>query len=315
MTHQLKKILLFTCIVLASIYLIEYAIDLSYKKRVHFKYNWLLKHEIDREVMIFGSSVAYHQFDPVIIRNTIGRSVYNMGWDGIFFVQYQGLMKELLTYTTKCKYVVIACDFDNLWKNKYITRPDLFYAHLSNKYVYEALHEMEPEKIFRAKYIPGYKLTLLNKNFYQEIFYAWPNDTSINNMVYFPSDKSWDPMNDVKPFYAKCDPEIYASMKQVIASYTKKGIKVILVIPPINKEGYNKVKNPDFIKNKYRALTSSDVFFFDYTTDSLCKSRKYFHNYSHLNKEGANIFSHTFANDLNKVISKKTTMTGPNDSH
>jgi len=49
------------------------------------------------------------------------------------------------------------------------------------------------------------------------------------------------------------------------------------------------------------ALTSNNVFFLDYTKDSICANEEYFTNYSHLNGKGAVIFSQTVSHDINKL--------------
>ena len=104
-----------------------------------------------------------HQFDPAIIKNVTGLTSYNMGWPGMFFIQYEGLLNEYMDYEKKCKCIVIACDFDNLGRNKLITRPDLFWAYIWNNNVYSSLNNIDYKETFHARYLPGYKLTLLNK--------------------------------------------------------------------------------------------------------------------------------------------------------
>ena len=299
MNKQLKQVLLFTGILLAVVSLVQYAIDALYRKRVTNKFIMVFKHEVDKPVMIFGSSVAYHQFDPAIIRNVAGSDAFNMGFPGMFFSQYNGLIREYISYEKQCKAIVIACDFDNLGKNKLATRPDLFLAYLGNTNIYNSMYDIEPRKAILARYLPGYKLTLMNKSFYTDILVGrqYPNRQS----GFEPLNSKWE-VTKREPFNSRYDEGVFIDFKETMNLVTQKGIKVILVIPPVYEEGYKLILNAETIKSKYRSLVGKDVFFLDYTGDSICKTKSYFRNFTHLNADGAALFSHTFATDLLKII-------------
>jgi len=300
MKPHIKHIALFLVLLLGLVYTIEYGIDTCYKKRVTNKFSLLLKHQVDPQIMIFGSSVVYHQFDPKIINQVSGYSAYNMGFPGMFFIQYNGLIKEYLSYEKQCKAIVIGCDFDNLGRNDLITRPDLFYAWLNNGNIYHSLQEIEHEKIFHARYLPGYKLTLLNKAFYTDMLLSKPlTDTMAG---YEPINTTWEPTKANQPFNARYREDVYDQLKATVDEISSKGIKVIIIIPPVYEEGYKLIQNAELIKSKYRSLSNKQVYFLDYTGDSLCRSKENFHNFTHLNATGATVFSHTFAQDLLKII-------------
>lgn len=299
MKGKIKPTLLFLLLLLILIYGIQYAIDALYRQRVDNKFIKILKHQTDAEVMIFGSSVAYHQFDPQIITHITGHSAYNMGFPGMFFEQYDGLIQEYLSYQKQCKVIVIACDFDNLGKNEYVTRPDLFYAYINNRNVYSSLYKIEPRKAFMARYVPGYKLTLLNRAFYNDILIARPYKN--NSMGFEPLTTAWE-VTKRDPFNSRYEEQVFARFKETINEITQKGIKVVLVIPPVQQDGYKLILNAETIKSKYRSLVSKHVHFLDYTGDSICRSKDYFRNFTHLNANGATKFSHTFAQDLLKII-------------
>ena len=300
MNRYARLTILFLGILLAIVYTIQFSLSWCYRNRVSQKFTKIFRHEIDPQIMMFGSSVMYHQFNPNTIKTVAGRTAYNMGWDGVFFVQYNSLIKEYLSYEKHCTYIVIGCDFDNLGKNELVTRSDLFLAYLDNNFVYESLHDIEPEKMFRAKYLPGYKLTILNKSFYKDIL--MPGKDSDTLKGYDPSDVLWDKIGVDTPYNARYDDHIFTELQSTINEINGKGIKVILVMTPVYKEGYKLIQNAADIKSKYKSLANKNVFFIDYTTDTICNTKTYFHNYSHLNKDGAERFSGIFAKDLLNII-------------
>ncbi len=296
MKKNLQQIALFSFILVCLIYGVQWAVESAFRHRVKHKFTRIFNSEVNPEIMIFGSSVAYHQFDPELIKVNSTDKAYNMGWDGVFFVQYSALIKQYLTYQTNCKVLVMACDFDNLGKNELITRPDLMLAYLNNPFVYHSLHEIEPGNMLKARYVPGYKLTLLNKAFYKDIAFAGKNEDKLSG--YDPIDIPWDVTDSVKPFTARYNDTIFNELRAVVDEVAAKGIKVVIVMTPVYEEGYKLITNAEEIKDKYRSLVKKNVYYFDYTVDSICRSKEYFHNYSHLNKTGATLFSNNFASRL-----------------
>lgn len=299
MKKNIRPILLFLLTLLVIVCAIQWSIDYCYKKRVSNKFTKVFRHEIDEDVMIFGSSVAFHQFDPKIIKDVTGLSAYNMGFPGMFFAQYNGLMKEYLEYRKQCKAIVIACDFDNLGKNELATRPDLFYAYVNYDNVYRSLYEMEPHKAFCARYLPGYKLTLLNKAFYTDMLIGRRYPDGYNGFEAL--DSKWE-VTKREHFNSRYDESVFLKLKETTGEINRKGIKVIFVIPPVYEEGYKLILNAENIKSKYRSLVGKDIYYLDYTNDTLCRSANYFRNFTHLNSRGATAFSNTFAHDLSKII-------------
>jgi hypothetical protein len=295
-----KQYILFPLLLLIFLVLLQRTLDTLYKRKSEDKISLIMKHDRDAEIMIFGSSVANAQFSPIEIEQGTGLSVYNMGWDGVFFTQYNGLIKEYLRYQNQCKCIVIACDFDNLGKNELITRPDLFYAYLDNKYVYESLHDIQPQQIALARYLPGYKFTLLKWTYYRHLLYSSRDKNRYRG--YIARHKPWEVIDSTTKITGRFDPTVYKKLQQTLSLITQKGIKIILVIPPVYKTGYKLITNAEEIKSYYHALQKGNVFYIDYTTDTICLNRNHFYNFGHMNGDGASVFSKKFAGDLRKIL-------------
>lgn len=284
--------------------LLQWVLDTLYKRKSEDKISLVMKHAPDAEVMVFGSSVANAQFSPLEIEQGSGRSTYNMGWDGVFFTQYNGLIKEYLSYQQKCKCIVIACDFDNLGKNELITRPDLFYAYLDNKYVYESLHDIQPHPVMLARYLPGYKFTLLKWPYYSHLLFS--SHDKNRYLGYIPRHTPWEVTDSSTKITARFNKNVYNKLKATLNIINNQGIKIVLVIPPVYHTGYKLITNAEEIKNYYRALQKDNIFFIDYTTDTICLNRDHFYNFSHMNGDGASVFSKKFAGDLRKILDSAT---------
>jgi len=296
MKKNLLRVVLFSSVVLILLYALQLGIDYRYYKNGSSKYSKLMRHELDPDVMLFGPSTVIKHYDPNIIKKLTGYSAYNMGYDGMFSLQSTGLIYEFLTYTQKCKYIVIG-GIHFLDRDWVIARTDLFYAYLNNENIYQSLYDIEPKKIALARYLPGYKLTLLNKTFYKNLIIS-PIDTS----------QGYDPIKDtvpnfleLKPTKSKIDDYVVSKIQTSINDIVKKGIKVVIVIPPIYTTGYHLLPNMDAIIEKYRLMAGENVFFLNYSKHPMCKEQRYFNNNTHLNILGATKFSEMFSNELIKI--------------
>jgi len=296
MKKNLLRVLVFSFVTLILLYALQLGIDYRYYKNSSSKYSKLMRHELDPDIMLFGPSTVIKHYSPTIIKRNTGFSVYNMGYDGMFSLQSSGLIYEFLSYTKNCKYIVIG-GIHFLDRDWVIARTDLFYAYLNNENIYQSLYDIEPKKIAFARYLPGYKLTLLNKTFYKNLILK-SDDASLG----------YEPINDTTPNFVKMNPVDYkideyvvSKLQTTINDIQKKGVKVIIVVPPIYSNGYHLLVQMDDIIEKYKSMAGGNVFFINYSKHPMCKEQRYFNNNTHLNVLGATKFSEIFSNDLMQI--------------
>ncbi|MCC6684771.1 MAG: hypothetical protein IT247_06850 [Bacteroidia bacterium] len=276
------------------------------------KINLLMSHQIDPELMIFGSSVALVQLDDSLITAQTGMTTVNMGLSGVSFQQYRGLAKEFASYTTKCKYVVFVNTPFELITRNLLYEAFNFYAHLGNSTMYKSLAEIDPVLVNKMKYIPCYPLTVYGSHFYRlsreghkerkgikphapkpdgflpvNIFQF--NDESLRNVQNHSLNI---PVSDTMVNY----------FKEIISLYNAKGIKVILLSPPVEKGMNDRISNGEQLAATWQQLAGTKNYFMNYDTDSLGTQRELFYNFTHLNSKGAAVFSKKFASDLKTLV-------------
>jgi len=297
--------LLLLAVPLVVLYLFQKVIDTAYNKRSKHKFNDVFEHKTDCPVMIFGSSVANVHLDPRVFRDSLNMECFNEGLHGLFFAQYNCLINEYLSYQKKCRCIVVGCDIDNLGNNASITRPDLFLSHLSEDNVYNSLSFLQPKEMTLAHYLPGYKLTLLSKQFYRSIFFP-PSVSNINGYEPVSLTEKWQATVDT-PFSGLLDPVVFNKLKTISAAITNKNIELIFLMMPIYNKGYALIKNADAIKACYRELEQSNphIHFIDYTKDTMCNNQTYFYNYSHMRENGAKVISEKTAHLVKQILESK----------
>jgi len=259
-----------------------------------------MQKSINPEVAVFGSSVALVHFDPTIINSSTGLTCFNFGLDGTPLIQYKGLLEEFSSFS-KSKFVVISIAFDEFANRQQIQEIYKFLPYMNSDRIYKSLYDIDPKTSWRAKYIPFYSFTLLDKYFYSYSTAGLKGTPSkldpyeINGFV--PVDRSWDAkkQNIAKPFQVEISSKVVAQFKEVIDFLNSKKIRVVLVLSPVYKTGQSMILNLSDVRLQCENLIRGDNTFYDFTKDSVCENQTYFYNYSHLNRTGAKVFSEKFA--------------------
>lgn len=271
------------------------------------KVNWIMSHSIDAEIPIFGSSVAHVHLNPKIIQNMTGRSCYNLGMFGINLSQYNGVLHEFMTYT-QSENIVIVGTFREFESRDKLYAASSFINYIDNKFIYESLKSIDSVQTIKASYVPFYKFILFNRDFYfsaiKSLFISSPMPFDDSNLGFMPMNDSWQPVksSNKKGMESLIDSDVVEIFRNTITLANKKGIKVILVFPPIYIEGQEQMVNLVEIIDVFKNLAGKQNIFLDFTSSNICLEKKYFYNNLHLNSKGADAFSTEFAIKLKDVL-------------
>lgn len=270
------------------------------------KINTIMSHCIDSEVMVFGSSVAFVHFNDSLISKICGIKTFNAGTDGANYQQCSGLIEEFISYTNECKYLVLAFTVHDYTKRTAIYEITRYLPHISNSNVYKSLNQIDFTTTFKARYVPGYAFTMYNNSFYDLVkngYANWKTDMQckVNGWFPFPN-KDFDSSAMIgitdSTFVLPVDEDILYDIIDLRERLRKKGIKLIIVLPPIEKGMLPKLHNLNEYREKLTDMAGDTSAFFDFTKSALINNRTLFYNYTHLTKEGAQLFSSEFAEKL-----------------
>jgi hypothetical protein len=272
------------------------------------KINRLMAHEIDPDLVIFGASNAFVDFDPDIIQKETGLSVFNMGIDGTPFVQNQALIREFADYTKNCKYVVMAGSFISFKERAALKSPGKYYPHFHKPYVFNTFRKIDPDLSLKLRYVPFYKFVAYDEAFYKSVAKGYAQLAGMKvqdpeRKGFLPKKEKWN--KNLDQTFAEqevetitFDPAILKDYRETLAELNEKGIKAFLLITPLQADGQTLFANLDALRDTFRSLAGTENVFIDYTTDEINRYKRYFYNYSHLNATGADTFSAMFARDL-----------------
>lgn len=300
MKRFLKNILIFSIALLGLLVVEDAATTYAFHKKTTRKYvvwNDIVHDNINADLIILGNSRAWCQYSPQILDSVLGTNSYNIGIDGSCFNR-QLARYELYRYyiPNAPKYVIQNVEFFTLGHTVGYER-EQFMPYLIYPYFREQICQIEPFS-FGELYIPMYRYYV--NNVYDEFTtYDFPVKKG-----YFGKDNKWDgsKLKETEPCIQEIDSNSLKMLIDYIEGLHEENIKLILVFAPIYKEGLSKVLNVEEIHGLYYDLASKyNLSILDYANCWLSQDTTYFYNATHLNKQGAELFSTKLAHDLDSL--------------
>lgn len=314
MKHFIKKLLTF----LLPLILLSYPIDLGISYLLQQKEKvfagelevWkdIYNSNINCDIAIVGSSRAWVQINPEILKDSLKLSTYNFGIDGHnFWLQYLR-HSEYLKYNKKPKLIIVSVDLFTLEKRIDLYKHSQFLPYmLWNKEIYKFTISYKGfNKI--DYYIPlvryfGERTSL---NYSLSKLFSKNNNEKLRNNGFAGKNKQWNSdlekaKKEKGQLIIDIDKETIRLFKSFVKECKRNGTELILVYTPEYIEGQCFVSNRKDIINIYKDISyKENVAFYDYSNDSICFNKTLFYNASHLNMKGANIFTQKLAHDVKK---------------
>ena len=270
------------------------------------KIKLLMEHQLDPELMIFGSSVALVHYDANLIEKQTGLSTFNMGLNGNFFPENYGFIREFLSYSENSKIILMSETYGALWRHEGLHRPEYTFTWIENENVYDCLYKMDPMRVFSERYVPFYNLTTVK---YWMIRQGLENaklpvpkmNLELCNKGYKEGDNIWlGPKATGDTIHTFIEEEVVSDFKEVIGEIIAAGKTAVLVMPPVYDEGAKLIPRLDEAREVFQSLCEPEgAYFLDYSRDpEFVFKVDWFTNNTHLNPMGAKVLSERISEDL-----------------
>lgn len=262
-----------------------------------------LRHTLNstnEDVLILGSSRAEYHFVPAIINDSTGFTVYNCGVGGadLLFSRMQ-LNESIKRY--KPKYVVIEASPSSFFiPNADNNRKMLLPFYENDTMLYNFITNSEPfEKIKFLSSIYPYNSTIAS------LIKGLFKTKSDSAKGFLPATGVIDTAGltkTVNESFSDISLPVhkFAYLKQLIEVCNANKIKVAVISTPV----YLANTNHDKMIDQLRAFCGQykELIYFDYSKcEQTYKQQNFFKDNSHLNGDGALVFSKTFSTDFKKV--------------
>ena len=279
-------------------------------------WNQIINGEASADILINGSSRALINFDCQAITKVTQRSCYNIGLDGSKINLDVARFKTYLKYNKKPKVLIQVGGIGDLGFGGF-ARLYQYTPYLNEEEIYKSLVSQSSMMRYH-KYIPLYSFAVYNNELIWRAINGllnvrdpetdWPRKPRVRGFL--PVDISWT--NEYDKFKLKfpkgekfeISPKAISAYQELFRLCQEQNIQVLIVFPPAYYESvYQYTQNVGEIFRTYRELsTENHIKFLDYSKIPMTQDRKYFYNSQHMNRDGAGLFSHLFAEDLKAQV-------------
>jgi hypothetical protein len=309
MKKLLRNSILFIIPAIAFMYLADYFFTNQLRKARYDEFgiwNDIFDGKIDSDVAVYGSSRAMVHMDTEILRDSLGANAYNMGVNGHnFWITYLRHL-EYLKYNRQPRMIIQSIDVFTLTKRPDLFNPDQFLPYMRGN---DLMKDFISSYKGFGKY--DYYLPLIRyTGQYKTILDIFKNMVKPGSVKgerirgYSPQDQAWNDDMDVAfqkfdNFRVDFDTASVVLFDRFLQECKDKNIEVVLVYTPEFIEGQDFVKNRTEILNKFKEFAEKyNLRYFDYSNDPISHNRDYFYNASHLNREGASVFTRKLSSDI-----------------
>ena len=249
--------------------------------------------EGEEEMVILGSSRAYHQYVPEIFTDSLGYSCYNTGRGGQSVLYCEAILKALLERYTP-KMVVMDLNTLELYEDsRFFDRLSVllpyYPEHPEIQSVLQLRNKWEDVKMYSRVYpYNSMILTMLKYQFSEQVTYQ--GYRPLSGVLETDTLPSLDPMPG-----AGIDDRKVRSLKTIVELCRDNEIPLVMVLSPLQKR-LHKNESVDRIE---QIAQEQGIPFLDFShhPDFLAHP-EWFKDYTHLNDDGARIFSAELAQKL-----------------
>lgn len=260
--------------------------------------NYHISRKCNEDILVFGSSRSNHHYISNTITDSLGLSCYNCGIDGNGIILMYGLFSIITEYhSPKILIYDITTEYD-LLKNdnsKYIGRLKPFRNRKNVYNIFEQVDKKENLKTYSYIYRYNSKLLqLISDNIY-------PLNTDYNGYRPHYETMNYEPeRNNTKQSpYIEYDSLKIGYLEKLITECDNK-IQLIFTTSP-----YYHINNNDIYAPIRKLCNKYNIPFLEHHNDtSFTMKREYFKDSSHLNNDGAIVFTDKIINELKKIVKK-----------
>jgi hypothetical protein len=308
--NSLIKVSLFAGMVLLFSLSLHYFLDAQMKQLKYEDagvWNQISQGGIDADVVIMGSSRAATHIDPAHISETAHKSCFNLGMMGHNFYIENARYYYYLQHNRAPQIIILSLDYESLQRRSDLFNHTQFLAYLDDSIIAQATKAYNGF----SKYdyiIPLLKYVGERTLIFSLVHNYFSPERNKPDRVngFFARDLKWNAevdrvLDTLQAYSVVPDSPSLAAFESFLHDTKAKNIQVVFVHSPTHLLGQHKVVNRKEIIALYQkyALQFS-IPFFDYAADSMCSQKAYFLNATHLNKNGAALFTRKLTIDMQR---------------
>ncbi|MCK5691771.1 MAG: hypothetical protein KAI08_02950 [Bacteroidales bacterium] len=285
------RLLLFAAIFLIYDKLFIIVARRSAEAEVDKRLEYLVRGEINKDIIIAGSSTGSRDILAARVEEETGHSIYNLCFPGSGVEFHEFVLNTLIEFNEAPRIVLLMVDDDVELINHppLIFRKDRLYPLVQYPPIWKELARQENTAPFFSSFIVLQRLTKYNFDLRQKSFtpmdtviacgsmpVSWKRDDLI--LEYGTGERIYDIEKEI--------PEKVEAFKGIIETCHANNIRLVLVFPPIFQA------HSLSFENRIRQLAGEGVDYYVYNTENKnYRDEDYFNDETHLMRDGAMIFT------------------------
>ena len=262
-------------------------------------WNAVLGGTVDAGLVVHGSSRAWVHFDPRVLEQGLGISTYNLGIDGHNIALQYARHQLLLKYNAKPRFIIHSLDIGTLQHQPELYNADQFLPYMPwNADIEEATRGYEGFTWY-DHHLPLVRYFGRTDAIKAAVRMAVkPDSAGLGRAQGFRArNETWNQdfelaKRSMRYYEARLDTGMCALFNRYLTECANNGIAVVLVYSPEYIEGQEFVRNRSVVIDKYKAYSlAHGIPFFDLSQDPISYRKEYFYNATHMNAQGAELFT------------------------
>lgn len=249
--------------------------------------------DVNADILIFGSSRAIHHYDPDVLEDTLGMSVYNCGFDGNGIICAYGYYKMVCERYCPDVLIYDISGYDLMTddNHRYLGNLRYFFDNGDVQAIFRDVDMLEQYKMLSGMY--RYNSML-------------PQIVMDNFHPLHPNSKGFQPLNGEMKYIPKFTPKQesfeYDSLKldylERLINECQGKTRLVFTLSP----GFGRTDEREYEPLK-ELCARYDIPLLSHFTDTTFNIHKeYFADTGHLNHRGATAYTKTFAHEVKELL-------------
>jgi hypothetical protein len=277
----------------------------SAQAEIDRRLEYVINGEINKDLIILGSSIGSRDVIAGQIEKETGLSSYNLCYPGSNIIFSEFVLRTLLKFNETPSEILLVVDDDVefLDHKPIVFRKDRLYPLIKYNYIWEELAKIEDRDIFLSRFLVINRLNKYNFDVRSKTF--TPLDTIMDcgsmPISWQSEGRNWDYDSSCRDYpIGREVSERVSSFQNIVDMCEANDIILILVFPPHFRSHSKK------FESRVRQLSGSKPYFYIYNEENpIYQMMEYYYDETHLIREGAVIFTSELSHYIeNSVIQK-----------
>jgi len=303
------KLLLFAAVFLIFDKLFIIVAHFSAETEADKRLEYLVNGEVNKDIIIVGSSTGSRDIIASQIEDATGLSTYNLCYPGSNVEFHEFILRTLVKFNAPPKIALLVVD-DNvelLYDESIIFRKDRLYPLVKYQYIWKELSKWEDRDKLFSNFLVLNRLNKYNFDLREKRFTPIDTIRDCGSMPisWKPEDMDFDYVSGERIYPEDKElPEKVKAYSKIIETCNTNNINLVVIFPPVYQT------HSKSFENRIRELSGEGAYFYIYNTENpIYRNEDNYFDETHLMQDAAIEFTNELVIYLNDLIENEINIT------